>query len=201
VFTSANGVHALVRRIKALGSDLRVLGPTKLAAIGPKTADALREYHLNPDVVPEGEFNSEGLAAALVSPAGRQRILLVRANRGRDLLRAELSNVASVEQVTAYAQVDAIDADGEALAALRRGEIEFVTLTSSNVARALISAFDETIQGRVLRGEIKLVAISPETGRAVRELGYPVAAEAGEYTTEGLIRAVIDLVSEVKAHP
>ena len=37
------------------------------------------------------------------------------------------------------------------------------------------------------------VAISPETGRAIAELGYPVAAEADVFTADGLIDAVIRL--------
>jgi uroporphyrinogen III methyltransferase / synthase len=35
------------------------------------------------------------------------------------------------------------------------------------------------------------VAISPETEKAVRELGFPVAAVATTYTTEGLIEAIV----------
>jgi uroporphyrinogen III methyltransferase/synthase len=194
VFTSANGVHAFIRRIKTLGSDLRVLGAAKLAAIGPKTADALREYHLNPDVVPASEFNSEGLAAALTASAGRQRILLARANRGRDLLQKDLSRIATVEQVTVYDQVDPASPDPAVIDALRRGEIRYVTLSSSRIAQNLLGAFDDTIRGRVERGEVKLVAISPETGKAVRALGYPVAAEAKTFTTDGLIEAVVELV-------
>ena len=106
-------------------------------------------------------------------------MLLARANRGRDLLRDELAKTAArVEQVTVYDQVDAVDPDPAVLDALRRGEIRYVTLPSSNIARGVLGAFDETIRGRVERGEVQLVAISPETGKAVRELGYPVAAEA-----------------------
>jgi uroporphyrinogen III methyltransferase/synthase len=194
VFTSANGVHGLIRRLRHLGRDLRDLGGVKLAAIGPKTAEALRQYHLEADVVPPATFSSEGLAAALAKEVDGRRVLLARASRGRDLLRQELAKAAHVEQVTVYEQADAVDPDAEALAALRRGEVEFVTLSSSNVARALVGAFDETIQGRVLRGEVKLVAISPETGKAVRELGLPVAAEAEVYTADGLIDAVVRLV-------
>ncbi|MBY0456362.1 MAG: uroporphyrinogen-III C-methyltransferase, partial [Gemmataceae bacterium] len=52
VFTSANGVSALLRRLDALGRDLRDLGRVRLAAVGPKTADALRAFHLRADVVP-----------------------------------------------------------------------------------------------------------------------------------------------------
>lgn len=195
VFTSANGVHALVRRLKALGRDLRDFGRVKFAAIGPKTADALAEYHLTADVVPDRTYSSEGLTAALRAAVAGQRVLLARADRGRELLREELSRVATVRQVTVYEQADAVDGAADVLGALRRGEIGYVTLTSSNVARAVLGAFDETIRGRVERGETKLVAISPETGRVVRELGYPVAAEAEEYTADGLIRAVIGLVA------
>lgn len=189
VFTSTNGVHAFFRRLTHHGRDVRDLGRVKLAAIGPKTADALRHYHLTPDVVPD-RFIAEGLVAALGERVTGQRVLLVRANRGRDHLPTELGRVAAVTQVTAYEQVDQIDPDSPALAALRRGEIEFVTLSSSNVARGLLGTFDDHLKGRVLRGEVKLVCISPETGKAVRELGYPVAGEATTYTAEGLIEAV-----------
>lgn len=195
VFTSTNGVHAVVRRLKSLGRDIRDFGRVKLAAIGPKTAAALREYHLEPDLVPE-KFWSEGLSEALSREVAGKRVLLARANRGRELLRDELSKIAAVEQVVAYEQADAVDPAAEAFDPLRRGEIGFVTLTSSNVARALLAAFDDTVRGRVERGEVKLVAISPETARAVRDLGFPVAAEATEYTADGVIAAVVRLAVE-----
>jgi len=193
VFTSANGVHALIRRIESLGGDLRLLGCVKLAAIGPKTAAALCDYHLKADLAPPSEFNSEGLAAALACAAGKQRILLARANRGRELLRDELAKIATVEQVVVYDQVDAAEFDPEILDHLRRGEIRFVTLTSSKIAENLLRSFDETIRGRVERGEIQLVAISPETGKAIRAMGFPVAAEATEFTSDGLIDSVVGL--------
>jgi uroporphyrinogen III methyltransferase/synthase len=152
-------------------------------------------------VVPEVAFSSEGLAAALAPHVGGRRVLLARANRGRDLLRQELAKVAAaVEQVAVYEQADALDPDPAVLDALRRGEIRYVTLPSSNIARAVLGAFDETIRGRVERGEVRLVAISPETGGAVRALGYPVAAEAGVFTEDGLIEAVVRLSGAEHGH-
>jgi uroporphyrinogen III methyltransferase / synthase len=193
VFTSANGVHALLRRLDALGRDLRDLGGVKIAAIGPKTAAALREYRLRADVVPAATFSSEGLVAALKPHVAGARVLLARADRGRELLRDELAQVATVEQVAVYEQADVVEPDAAVLDALRRGEIRFVTLPSSNIARGVLGGFDETIRGRVERGEIRLVAISPETGNAIRELGFPVAAEATTFTEDGLIQAVVEL--------
>ena len=200
VFTSANGVHALLRRLDAVGRDLRDLGGVKLATIGPKTADALREYRLRADLVPASTFSSEGLAEALKPHVAGKRVLLARANRGRELLRDVLATVATVEQVAVYDQVDAADPDEAVLDALRRGEIKYVTLPSSNIARGVLGGFDETIRGRVERGEIRLVAISPETGNAVRELGLPVAAEAATFTEDGLIQAVVELARSDTGH-
>jgi uroporphyrinogen III methyltransferase/synthase len=191
VFTSSNGVQHLMARMFARGRDLRDLGRVKLAAIGSKTAEALKAFHLNADVVPD-EFRSEGLALALKDLVAGQRVLLARANRGRDVLNQELGKVATVAQVAAYEQVDEVDEQGEVFAALRRGEIEFVTLSSSNIARGLLRHFDETLKGRVQRGEVKLVAISPETAKAVGEFGLPVHAVAKEFTSDGLIEAVVN---------
>jgi uroporphyrinogen III methyltransferase/synthase len=201
VFTSANGVEAVMRRLDAIGRDLRNLGRVKLAAIGPKTATALRNYHLRADVVPEATYSSEGLADALRPHVRGQRVLLARANRGREHLREALASVAAaVEQVCVYDQVDVTPESDHIVDALRRGEISDIPLPSSNIARGVISLFDDTIRGRVERGEIRLVAISPETGRAIRELGYPVAAEARVFTEDGLIESIMGLPAVEHRH-
>lgn len=193
VFTSVNGVEAFVKRLRHQGRDLRALGTVKLAAIGPSTADALRRYHLEPDLVPE-EYRSERLAEALRERVRGQRVLLARADRGRDILRQELATVAEVEQVAVYHQVDLLSLDSEVLDCLRRGEIDYVTLTSANIARAFVRALDATCRDRILAGHLELVSISPVTSGVIRELGLPVAAEATEYTMGGVVDALVGLV-------
>jgi uroporphyrinogen III methyltransferase/synthase len=193
VFTSANGVESFFRRLFKTGRDLRAVGHLKIAVIGPHTADALRRFHLTADVVPPS-FRSEDLAASLLPLVGGKRVLLARADRGRDVLRQELAAVAQVDQIAVYSQVDAVAADAPALLALSRGEIAFVTFTSANIARAVLSQLDETARLRLRDGSVKLVTISPVTSAAVRDLGYGVAGEAREYTTDGVIRALMELV-------
>jgi uroporphyrinogen III methyltransferase/synthase len=197
VFTSVNGVYALIKRLRHLGRDLRALGSMRLAVIGPATADALRSYHLEPDLLPL-QYNSESLAEALKVQAKGQRVLLARADRGRDLLRDELATVAAVEQVAVYSQKDCIEWDDATLAALKRGEFDLVTLTSSNIARALERRLDEPAREHVRRGRTQLVTISPVTSAAVRELQLPVAAEAAEYTMEGVTAALVACVGARK---
>jgi len=190
VFTSVNGVQRFIQRVLELAFDLRALGHLKLAAIGPGTAGALRHFNLKADVVP-GSFRSEELVAVLKEKVRGQRILLARADRGREVLREELAALAIVKQVAVYSQVDVIADHPEQLLTVSRGEIGFVTLTSSNIARAFLNALDETAKMRIHNGTVKLVSISPVTSGTIRELGFPVAVEATEYTADGVIEALL----------
>jgi uroporphyrinogen III methyltransferase/synthase len=194
VFTSANGVHAFMGRLRKTGRDLRALGTIRLAAIGPATADALRSYHLEPDLVPE-EYRSESLAEALRDQVRGQRVLLARADRGRDLLRDELAKITEVTQVVVYSQADVLKPGSESLACLTRGEIDYVLLTSSNITRVFAAALGPKGRQMIQIGRVKLISISPVTSAAIVEMGLSVAAEAKEYTTAGLIDALVELAT------
>lgn len=196
VFTSANGVQAFLGRLRSLGQDWRTLAQVRIAAIGAKTAETLRSFYLEPDLVPT-RFQSEDLAAVLkekIVPG--QRVLLARADRGRELLREELAQVAEVEQVAVYSQIDAVHWDSQLLDLLRRGEIDFITLTSANIARALLQSLDEPCRQQLHSGQGRLVSISPVTSAAIKQLGFPIAAEAQEATMDGILQALVKLAGE-----
>jgi uroporphyrinogen III methyltransferase/synthase len=200
VFTSVNGVVAFLTRLRARGKDLRVLGTIRLAAIGPSTAEALRGYHLEPDLIPQ-EYRSESLAAALKPYVAGQRVLLARADRGRDVLRNELKAIAQVDQVAVYSQNDVAHADEAVLDSMRKGEVDYVLLTSSNIARALGRLLDKICLTHLQMGHIKIVSISPVTSAAIGELGWPVAAEAKEYTIDGVLQALVELAARGGEEP
>ena len=190
VFTSANGVRAFFGRLEEFKRDSRALGSAKLAAIGPGTADAIRSYYLEPDLVPD-EFRSERLAQALGQLTAGRRVLLVRANRGRDLLRRELGMVAEVDEIAVYEQVDNGQNAAETLCLIKEHRVDYVTVTSSNIALALIGALDSAGRDKILAGDVKLASISPVTSAAIKDLGMPVAAEALTYDMAGLVTAIV----------
>ncbi len=136
-------------------------------------------------------YDSENLASVLKVQAAGQRVLLARADRGREVLREQLASVAKVEQIAVYSQVDAVEPGSESLEALRQGQMDAITLTSSNIARSFVHALDADSFERLRSGSVQLVSISPVTSAAIRELGLPVAAEAREYTTEGMVQALL----------
>ena len=197
VFTSANGVHALLRRLDAIGRDLRDLGAVKLAAIGPKTADALREYRLRADVVPEAEFSSEGLAAALAPLVAGQRVLLARANRGRELLRDELAKIAArVEQVAVYDQVDAVEPDPAVLdaPAPRRDPLRHAAELEHRPRQCWVRSTRRSAAGSSA-ARSSWWRSARRRARRSGSCGYPVAAEAKVFTEDGLIDAVVELAA------
>lgn len=201
VFTSVVGVEAWVHALTQHGLDLRALGHLRLAAIGPKTADALRRVHLRADVVP-ATFDSDHLAEALVPRVRGQRVLLVRADRGRQLLREVLSHVAEVTQLAIYRQLEGQPPDPEVLRELRQGHVEWITLTSSQMARIFAAAIDPQVRSQ-LGGPTQLVCISPHTAATCAALGLPVAGVAQTYTAEGIVQLIRDLtdVSNQAAKP
>ncbi len=196
VFSSANGVRYLLERLLDGGGDLRRLTRSKLACIGPATAEELGRYHLRADLVP-GEYRAEALAEALMGrclggdaeggggETEPPRFLLARASRGREVLAERLRAAGGVvDQVVVYSSTDVEQADEEVAVAMSAGRIDWVTVTSSAIARSLVALFGEELR------KARLASISPVTSETLRRLGHEPAAEATEYTTEGLVEAI-----------
>ncbi|HUY91243.1 MAG TPA: uroporphyrinogen-III C-methyltransferase [Pirellulales bacterium] len=185
VFSSANGVRYLLERICQRHGDLRRLGRIRLAAIGPGTNEALAGYRLKADRTPE-EFRAEALADALAPQAAGSRFLLVRASRGREVLAERLHAAGGiVEQIVTYRSTDVTLADPEIASALAAGQIDWITVTSSAIARSLAGLFGEQLR------KAKLASMSPITSSTLTELGFPPAAEATEYTMLGVAEAML----------
>ena len=185
VFSSGNGVEYFLQRLEATGRDMRALGNVRLAAIGPATAAALQRYHLRADVQP-AEYRAEALAAELVRQPPGSRFLLVRASRGREVLAQQLTQQGhQVTSVVVYVSRDAMQPAKEIAAELKAGKIDWITVTSSAIARSLV---------RLCRDDLKqarLAAISPLTASTLADEGFPPQAIARQYTTAGIIDAIL----------
>jgi uroporphyrinogen III methyltransferase/synthase len=190
VFASRHGVSHFFDRLWLLGKDSRALSHARIAAVGPGTAEELGRYFLHADVIPL-DHRAEGLAELLSREAAGQRFLLVRANRGRDVLAESLrANGGEVRTTTAYCQVDVTEPSASTRAMLLAGKVDWVFLTSSNVARGFLSWLDEPTR-RLIGTQTKLVTISDITSRVVRSAGLEVAIESTVHTPEGMMDAIL----------
>ena len=185
VFPSSNGVDYLLRRLLGRCGDVRRLGGAKLAVVGSGTAERLRTYHLQADLVPP-QFNAESLAGALAGEAQGRRFLIVRADRGRQTLADELTAAgAKVDQLVAYCSMDVEEPQPEVTDALSADGIDWITVTSPATARSLVRLY-----GQVLRNA-RLASISPLTSAELTELGHKPAAEASPHTVDGVVDAIV----------
>ena len=97
---------------------------------------------------------------------------------------------AEVTVAAAYCTKQA-EADGAALAKkLTNGEIDIVTFTSSSTAKNLCAI----LGGAEPLQHVKCVAIGPITAKTCEALGIKPAAVAKEYTIEGLIETIKEML-------
>jgi uroporphyrinogen III methyltransferase/synthase len=188
IFTSRNGVERFVERLDASGRDWRALR-ARICAIGPATAEALQTLHLKIDVLPE-EYVAEALLAALEPHdlAGK-RILIPRALVARDILPETLrERGAQVDLVPAYETVVPGDAAEKARDVFAAGPApDWVAFTSSSTVKNLA----KMVGAETLRS-VRAASIGPVTSATLRELGLEPAAEASEFTVDGLIAAIVE---------
>jgi uroporphyrinogen III methyltransferase / synthase len=198
VFTSANGVRAAWERLRALEFDARHFAASNVAAIGPATAEALREIGIFPDLIPE-KFVAEELAEALKASIGEKgeeirhkRFLLLRADIARLVLREELLKLgAIVEDVAIYRTVKPGGIPEEVAEALAEGAMDWVTFTSASTATNLWELL--TAEQRQVLAKIKHASIGPITTAALAKLGngeWAATVEAGQHDIAGLVKAI-----------
>jgi uroporphyrinogen III methyltransferase/synthase len=194
IFTSVNGVEAFIERLSHHGLDLRAVPRgAKIAAIGPATAERVREAGLRVEIVPQ-EYRAEALIEAVpgASLAGR-RVLIPRAKVAREVLPERLREAGAIVVVPpAYESVPSSEGKEELERRLEGGEVDCVTFTASSTVENFVRAFGEDDAGRLLSGT-RVVCIGPITADTARGRGIRVDAEAGEYTIPGLVEAVVDL--------
>lgn len=187
IFTSVNGVDAFLGRIWELGRDNRILAHTKIACIGPATAERLAAFSIRADLVPT-VFRGEALAEELRHHVSGQKVLWARANRGREILPEVLSAAgAEFQSLVVYDHRDVSAFNAETIRALTNHEIDWIALSSPTIARQiakLLAMLD-------LAKQPKFAAISPVTEAAAEEAGLLISAVASVHTWQGLFDAIV----------
>ena len=142
-FTSVNAVRAVREKFEEYGLDARAFAGLKIAAVGGVTAQALREWGLEPDLVPSGEQSAQGLLEEwppfdeVLDPINR--VFLPRADIATDTLVAGLQDMGwEVDDVTAYRTVRAAPPAASVREAIKTGRYDAVVFTSSSTVRNLV---------------------------------------------------------------
>jgi len=186
VFTSVNAVEIVLDNYSPFlqGEELGV----KFAAIGPRTADALKTRGITPDFVPQ-EYIAEAILPGLGDLRGKW-VLLPRAEIARKELPEAIFNAGGVpHEITVYKTLPA-QPSLEGLTALHSG-VDIITLTSQSTVENFIAiAKQNGLDPLHLPNNPLFACIGPITEEAAREAGLPNVIVAKEYTTDGLITAL-----------
>ena len=186
VFTSPNGVDAFFEMFFKLYDDAREIGAAKIAAIGPATAQRVRDFHLHVDLQPE-EFVAEAVVREFQKQGGVEnlRILLARAEKARDVLPKELSRLgAIVDEAFAYRTVpETRDVTGARRRFVEEGA-DMITFTSSSTVENFLALGLPWPKG------MQVASIGPITSKTARDNGLKVAIEARRHDIAGLVDAI-----------
>ncbi|PRY59327.1 uroporphyrinogen III methyltransferase/synthase [Knoellia remsis] len=190
-FTSVNAVKAIREKFEEFGLDARSFAGLKVAAVGGVTADALRAWGINPDLVPEGEQSAQGLLEEwppfdeLLDPINR--VFLPRADIATETLVAGLQEMGwEVDDVTAYRTVRAAPPAAEIRDAIKSGSFDAVVFTSSSTVRNLVGIAGKPHPSTVI------ACIGPATAKTAEESGLRVDVLAPEPSSDELVDALAD---------
>jgi uroporphyrinogen III methyltransferase/synthase len=186
VFTSPNGVEAFFEMFFKLYDDAREIGAAKIAAIGPATAERVRDFRLHVDLQPE-EFVAEGVLREFQKQGGVEnlRILIARAEKARDVLPRELSRLgAIVDEGFAYRTVpETRDVTGARRRLLEEGA-DLITFTSSSTVENFLALGLPWPKG------MQIASIGPITSKTATDHGLKIGIEARRHDIDGLVEAI-----------
>ncbi|WP_328990684.1 uroporphyrinogen-III synthase [Kribbella sp. NBC_01245] len=188
-FTSVNAVRAVREKFDEYGLDARAFSGLKIAAVGDKTAEAISDWGIKPDLVPSGEQSARGLVEdwppfdEVLDPINR--VFLPRADIATETLVAGLTDLGwEVDDVTAYRTVRAAPPPAPTREAIKTGKFDAVVFTSSSTVRNLVG-----IAGKPHASTV-IAVIGPATLKTAEEHGLRVDAMADSPAAEELADAL-----------
>lgn len=202
ILMSTNGVKYLfsaadeVKQTTQLQEGLR---KSCVIAVGPKTAEAMKEYFVRVDMVPP-KYSSEGLLEALKNRDINGKVIRIpRTSNASPILTDQLrARGANVEELHVYESGLPID---EALKTkffddLTGGRIDAILfgsgLSAKNIFRMLTEKSSMDALRRILSKKVTVVAIGPTTAESLKELGVEVDVTPVDYLFDNALDALGD---------
>ncbi|MFV0421507.1 uroporphyrinogen-III C-methyltransferase [Oleidesulfovibrio sp.] len=190
VFTSVNGVKHFWQQLAELKLDSRALGKAKVAAIGPATADILREKGIEPDFIPE-KYVAEGVVKGMIELGmDGSKILLPRAKVAREVLPEELVRAgAQVDILPVYETVPGDANRQTVLDMLEEGRIHCITFGSSST----VDNFFLLVEPEVMRQyeKVHMACIGPVTRKTLERYGFACTIQPEDYTIPALVDELV----------
>lgn len=190
VFSSRTGVEVVFEALYSLGRDARALSGARVAAVGHKTAEALKEFGVVADIIPK-EAHAEALLGSILSLDPQpSRVFIPRAKEGRAVLEEGLRGRGiEVFSLEAYETIP-VSYPHEILEELDLEGFQWVIFASPSSVTQFFRLFGEELIR--WRKRPKLACIGPTTAKALLNHGAEIDAIAKESSSKGLIEAILE---------
>ncbi len=170
-------------------------GEATVCAIGPATADALRQVGYDVDIVP-GEYTSSGLVSTLSDEVDGARVEVARSDHGSDVLLEGLEREGAYLHETILYRLVRPERSGTAVGLAASGDLDAACFTSSLTVEHFLEAARERANGdttNALEGlnDAVVGVIGEPTAATAAELGVDVDVVSSEATFETLARETV----------
>ena len=194
IFMSVNGIRYLLSSAEKLGLKTQLeqsLEKTLTMAVGPKTAQELRNHNIPVGLVP-AKYTSEGILECLRQCGVSGKLIYIPRTRGAtpDLANRLRAMGGEVQEVYVYESMLPSDQDLKErfLQDLIGGKIDAIIYGSSLSAKNLFKMLREIISNKKLRdimnNKLTIVAIGPVTAETLSEIGLRVDVMPDKYLFE-----------------
>jgi uroporphyrinogen-III synthase len=210
ILTSSNAVDYFFDRLITQGQNISNLGGMKIAVVGEKTAQVLKQRGLQPDFIPPN-FVADSLVEKFPEALPGKKILFPRVETGgREVLVNEFTaKGAEVVEVAAYQSSCPRSILPEAVFALQNRTVDVITFASSKTVKFFCQLVGKTFNtsasldtktgdenpDKVVKDYLQgvcIASIGPQTSKSCLSLIGRVDVEAQEYTLDGLTQALIE---------
>ena len=200
ILSSSNGVEAVEKRLRLMQSSLAHLPEgLKVAVVGKKTANSLKNFGGKADFIPP-DFVSDSLIKNFpVSPLGLRLLIPRVQSGGRTVLADSFSESgAHIVEVAAYESSCPTSIPKLTLDALNNNEVDAITFTSSKTVSHTYQLLKENLGDNWKQkiDLIKLISIGPQTSLSCNKYFKRLDKEADPHDINGLIRACLISIQE-----
>ncbi len=194
ILTSVNGVEVLFERMLETNQYIGTLTDIFLVAVGPKTAKALEQHCIRPDLIP-ADHRAEGVVAELLKYGVKgKRILYPRAEIARPLIIDSLQAAgAEVIAPVAYRTILPEGSEVKIRQLLSTDDIDAICFSSSSTFKNLALMLGDDL--KTLQGQTRFFSIGPQTSETIREHGFEVDLEPERWTLDALVQAMVKYYS------
>lgn len=182
IFTSKNAVEPFASQFKSISS--------KIAALGPQTANKLQQFNLEPEFTGSGGSATDFGDELMEVLQENEKVLLILGNLAPATLRTKLKEKTMVDRVNVYQTTPCFPVDQELLNRIKNDQYDALIVTSPSAVKALVHELKNPQQ------QLRMISIGKTTTVAILDFGMQLVATSAESSYKVLAQTTIDYLKK-----